>query len=173
LLKETPRVLAWAPFDAQEFGLGAVLCLGDVVVEVKLPSKKPKSRFEPFPDLPEARRGFPIRAAKVLSECFRTGADARALPHQIPSVTPYTRSVLEACLRIPHGGTWSYAKLAEEAGNPGAIRATGSVMARNPLALIIPCHRVIRSDGKIGNYGAGQEMKQHLLDLESGKRITF
>lgn len=168
---ETPRVLAWARFDAQGFGLGAVLCLGDVVVEVKLPSRKPKSRFEPFPDLPEARRGFPIRAAKVLAECFVSGADARALPHQIPNVTPFTRSVLAACGRIPHGETWSYARLAEEAGNPGAIRAAGSVMARNTLALIIPCHRVIRSDGHIGNFGsAGPEMKRHLLDLEAGTR---
>lgn len=81
--------------------------------------------------------------------------------------TPFLADVLTAMQHIPYGQRWSYVELAREAGHPGAVRATGSACRRNPLPLVIPCHRVVRSDGSIGNYAGGTEAKRWLLDLEA------
>ena len=77
--------------------------------------------------------------------------------------------VLSACRKIPYGQTASYARLACLAGSPQAARAAGSVMAGNPLPLIIPCHRIIRADGRVGCFSAtgGPELKTRLLALEA------
>ena len=82
--------------------------------------------------------------------------------------TPFARRVLAACRRIPYGQTLSYAELAAAAGSPGAARAVGSVMAQNRLPLLIPCHRVVGSRGKLGGFSApgGLETKVRLLELE-------
>jgi methylated-DNA-[protein]-cysteine S-methyltransferase len=80
----------------------------------------------------------------------------------------FRRSVLDQLQRIAYGRTASYAAVAQAAGNPAAVRAVGTACATNPLPLVIPCHRVVRSDGTIGNYGGGPEAKRLLLDLESG-----
>jgi len=82
--------------------------------------------------------------------------------------TPFQQEVLEACRRTPYGQTASYGDLARAAGNPGAARAVGGTMARNPLPLVIPCHRVVRSDGSIGGFSSpdGVEEKERLLRLE-------
>ena len=85
-------------------------------------------------------------------------------------VSGFNRQVLQAVTRIPFGETRSYGEVAEIAGSPGAARAVGTAMSINPIALIVPCHRVIKSDGSIGGYGGGrngQRMKRRLLDLES------
>lgn len=81
-------------------------------------------------------------------------------------LSPFRRRVLQETLNIEYGETCSYSSLAERAGNRGAVRATGTAMATNPFPLIIPCHRIIKSDGKIGNYGGGVDMKQKLLKSE-------
>ena len=84
------------------------------------------------------------------------------------ALTPFQRKVLLATFTIPEGETRSYKQIAEMAGYPGAARAVGSVMRMNPLAPVIPCHRVIRSDGRIGNYSApgGRKKKIALLKKE-------
>jgi methylated-DNA-[protein]-cysteine S-methyltransferase len=79
----------------------------------------------------------------------------------------FRRQVLDHLLDIHYGQTQSYAQVANAAGNPRAVRAVGTACATNPLPLILPCHRVIRSDGKIGEYIGGPEAKQKLLTLES------
>ena len=80
---------------------------------------------------------------------------------------PFFSAAWTACRRIPTGETRSYAWLATEAGNPLAVRAAGQAMARNPLALVIPCHRVIGSNGDLGGYGGGGlKVKARLLELE-------
>ncbi len=80
----------------------------------------------------------------------------------------FTNKVLSACRKIPAGKTVSYSQLARMIGNAGAARAVGSALAKNPIPLIIPCHRVIHSDGKIGNFSAfgGTDTKKKLLALE-------
>jgi methylated-DNA-[protein]-cysteine S-methyltransferase len=67
---------------------------------------------------------------------------------------------------IPYGETRTYTDLARAAGNERAVRAAGSACSRNPIPLVVPCHRVLRSDGSLGGYAGGLEMKQRLLDLE-------
>jgi methylated-DNA-[protein]-cysteine S-methyltransferase len=76
--------------------------------------------------------------------------------------------VQRAIHRIPYGETRSYMQLAATAGNPRAVRAAGSACGTNPLPIVVPCHRVLRSGGALGNYGGGVPMKRALLELEGG-----
>jgi O-6-methylguanine DNA methyltransferase len=80
--------------------------------------------------------------------------------------TAFEADVLRALARVPYGRTVSYRDLARDAGHPAAWRATGSVMARNELPVILPCHRVTRSDGELGRYGDDPSWKRRLLELE-------
>jgi O-6-methylguanine DNA methyltransferase len=80
--------------------------------------------------------------------------------------TAFEADVLRALWRVPYGRTVSYRDLARDAGHPAAWRATGSVMARNELPVILPCHRVTRSDGALGDYGNDPSWKRRLLELE-------
>lgn len=89
------------------------------------------------------------------------------LPVDLRSVTVFRRSVLEATATIPRGQVRSYGWLAHRVGNDGAVRAVGSTMASNPVPLIVPCHRVVRTDGTIGNYSlGGPHNKRELLAHE-------
>jgi len=85
-----------------------------------------------------------------------------------PSGTVFQRAVWDALLDIPFGETRSYKQIAQCIGNPGACRAVGMANNRNPVSIIIPCHRVIGSSGALVGYGGGLEMKRMLLDLEKG-----
>ena len=80
--------------------------------------------------------------------------------------TDFQRSVWEATRMIPYGETRSYGWIAEQIGQPKASRAVGQALKSNPLPIIIPCHRVIASDGRLGGFGGGVEMKKFLLRLE-------
>jgi O-6-methylguanine DNA methyltransferase len=89
------------------------------------------------------------------------------LPVDLRTVSGFQRSVLTATATIPRGEVRPYGWLAREVGSPGAVRAVGSAMARNPIPLIIPCHRVVRTDGMIGNYSlGGPHNKRSLLHAE-------
>jgi O-6-methylguanine DNA methyltransferase len=80
--------------------------------------------------------------------------------------TSFQRRVWKTLLEIPYGEVRSYAWVAERIGNPKAVRAVGQANGRNPVAIIVPCHRVIRNDGTIGGYGGGVEVKAELLRRE-------
>jgi O-6-methylguanine DNA methyltransferase len=82
--------------------------------------------------------------------------------------TSFQRRVWKALEEIPYGVTISYGELARRINQPTAVRAVGLANGRNPLSIIVPCHRVIGSDGKLTGYGGGMERKRWLLDLESG-----
>jgi methylated-DNA-[protein]-cysteine S-methyltransferase len=84
-----------------------------------------------------------------------------------PAGTPFQRRVWAALQTIPYGQTWSYAQLADKIGQATAVRAVGLANGRNPIALVIPCHRVIGSDGSLTGYGGGLDRKRFLLDLEA------
>ena len=89
----------------------------------------------------------------------------------LDNFTPFTQAVLRACRKIKFGQTTTYGQLAQQSSHPKAARAIGQAMAKNPLPLIIPCHRIIRSDGKCGGFSAsgGIKLKQRLLKLEGGQ----
>jgi methylated-DNA-[protein]-cysteine S-methyltransferase len=80
----------------------------------------------------------------------------------------FERTVWEALLTIPYGETASYGEIARQIGHPSAARAVGLANGRNPVALVVPCHRVIGADGSLTGYGGGLERKRFLLDLEAG-----
>jgi methylated-DNA-[protein]-cysteine S-methyltransferase len=86
-----------------------------------------------------------------------------------PLGTPFQRSVWDALAEIPYGTTTTYSKLAARIGRPAACRAVGAANGRNPLPVIVPCHRVIGAAGALTGYGGGLEVKQHLLALETVK----
>jgi methylated-DNA-[protein]-cysteine S-methyltransferase len=83
--------------------------------------------------------------------------------------TDFQKAVWSAMLKIEYGTCVSYKKLAEMAGYPNAVRAAGTACGLNPIAIMIPCHRIIKADGNSGNYAWGSEMKQFLIELEREK----
>ena len=85
-----------------------------------------------------------------------------------PAGTEFQRRVWDALRQIPYGQTWSYGELARQIGSPAASRAVGLANGKNPIALVIPCHRVIGSDGSLTGYGGGLDRKRFLLGLETG-----
>ena len=85
--------------------------------------------------------------------------------------TPFQKKVWKAVLDIPWGETRSYQQIALAIGQPQAVRAVGNALGENPLAVQIPCHRVIRSDGQLGGYRWGLSRKEELLKLESSEQV--
>jgi len=84
----------------------------------------------------------------------------------------YRLKVLEALSRVPYGAIVTYKDLAVATDNPGAVRAVGTAMATNPIPIVVPCHRVVRSGGSLGNYGGGPETKAWLLRHEGAPLLT-
>jgi methylated-DNA-[protein]-cysteine S-methyltransferase len=83
-----------------------------------------------------------------------------------PSGTPFQHAVWRAIATVPVGATISYAQLAQRAGHPGSARAVGAATGRNPLAIVVPCHRIIGTDGSLTGYASGLERKRALLEME-------
>lgn len=109
--------------------------------------------------------------ARELDEYFagrRTRFDVRL---DLRLASGFRRDVLDVLRDIEFGTTRSYAGVAEQAGSPRAVRAVGTACARNPVPLVVPCHRVVRSDGGSGQYAGGAEAKGRLLDLERGVKV--
>jgi len=83
--------------------------------------------------------------------------------------TRFRRKVLERTAQVPYGATISYRDAAEAAGNERAVRAAGTALGANPIPIVVPCHRVLRTGGALGGYGGGLDAKRFLLNLESGR----
>ncbi len=92
--------------------------------------------------------------------------------YDIIEVTPFQKKVLQSLTKIEYSTTTNYSSLASLINHPKAFRAVGSAIAKNPLLLLIPCHRVIKSNGETGNYAAGEEIKNWLINMESNNQIT-
>lgn len=105
------------------------------------------------------------RVAEQLAQWFAGSREDFDLP-LAPVGTAFQRAVWAAASQVPAGTFVSYATLAERLGRPGAARAVGTALARNPFLLIVPCHRVLASDGSLGGYAGGLERKRRLLELE-------
>ncbi len=85
----------------------------------------------------------------------------------LAGATPFQCQVWQATRLIPYGNTTSYSWIAKQIGKPGASRAVGQALGRNPMPIIIPCHRVVNNDGKLGGFSGGLTMKRYLLHLET------
>ena len=147
-----------------ELGVGRLLLAGDLPLEHDLPAAGRTS-------LPAA--GEPSRWAWLLTRYFagepvRFGLDVDAYADAL-GFTDFERDVYAALAAVPYGEVVSYRDLAAAAGRPRAFRAAGSAIARNLLPVILPCHRVIRNDGRLGLYGDDPAWKARLLQLEGAR----
>ncbi|MFJ5810613.1 methylated-DNA--[protein]-cysteine S-methyltransferase [Streptomyces sp. NBC_01426] len=114
----------------------------------------------------ESEAPFP-EVVRQLTAYFAGELSEFTLPLRMEG-TEFQRSVWEQLVRIPYGETWSYGQLADKLGKPGASRAVGLANGRNPIGIIVPCHRVIGASGGMTGYGGGVERKVKLLAFESG-----
>lgn len=108
---------------------------------------------------------LPAKLALGVSRVLRSGR-LGTLPVDLTDLTDFQQAVLRKTAEIPPGEIRPYGWVAREIGKPGSVRAVGSALNRNPIPILIPCHRVSRSDGHIGQYAFGPEMKRDLLDHE-------
>ncbi|MFN2526168.1 MAG: methylated-DNA--[protein]-cysteine S-methyltransferase [Actinomycetota bacterium] len=103
---------------------------------------------------------------RQLEEYFAGRLQSFSLRVDLNRLAPFQRSVLKATKTIPYGRVSTYRRVADKAGNAAAVRATGNALGANPVPIVVPCHRVLRTDGTLGGYGGGLEVKRLLLDLE-------
>lgn len=152
--------IGWFHLRASEAGLvsASLAAAGAGLPPGKRCGHGPNPRAEAVLDLAE----------RELKAYFRGALRAFSVPLDLTGMTPFRQSVLNACRKVPYGETLGYGQLGHRAGYPGSARAVGQAMARNPLALVVPCHRVVGHDGSLTGYGGGLELKKHLLALERG-----
>ena len=111
--------------------------------------------------------GLLAEAARQLDEYFSGQRRQFDLPLDLQG-TEFQQRVWRAVSGIPYGQTRTYAQIAAGVGSPRAVRAVGAANGANPVAILVPCHRVVGSGGGLGGYGGGLELKRRLLDLEAG-----
>lgn len=125
-----------------------------------------RARFvRPIRAEPGPPPGPGYRLAAAMIEALARGATSD-LVFDLSGLGAFDRAVLAKTAEIPRGQTRTYAWVAREIGRPRAVRAAGSALGRNPLPILVPCHRVVRSDGRTGNYASGPELKRALLRWE-------
>ncbi|MES2784464.1 MAG: methylated-DNA--[protein]-cysteine S-methyltransferase [Pseudomonadota bacterium] len=110
-------------------------------------------------------------AARQLDQYFRGERTQFELPLDLQRGTDFQQSVWQALLRIPSGATTSYGSLSQSIGKPAAVRAVGAAVGRNPVSIVVPCHRVLGADGSLTGYAGGLDRKTALLQLE-GAALT-
>lgn len=152
-------------YTYHETSIGSLLLAGhgDALSLLGFPKGKMQRRHESGWQRDDA----PFRdAIEQLNQYFAGELDAFDLT-LAPIGTEFQRTVWQALLEIPYGETWSYGQLAKHIDRPKASRAVGAANGVNPIPVIIPCHRVIGSSGKLTGFGGGLETKEYLLGLES------
>lgn len=162
-------------FERHDSPLGKIL-LGATpqgLVRVGLPSEDEDAVLEELarrvsPRVLAAPRDMLSRAQHQLDEYFEGRRRAFDVRLDWRLTQGFRRDVLRATAQIPYGGTASYLEVATRAGRPAAVRAAGSALATNPLPILVPCHRVLRTGGALGAYRGGIEAKARLLGLEQG-----
>jgi methylated-DNA-[protein]-cysteine S-methyltransferase len=146
---------------ASAWGVGRLVVADGLPLELELPDggRRPLPvHGAPAPWVVQLERYFAGERVE-----FNLDVDAHAAAH---GLTDFERDVYRALSRVPYGSAVSYRDLAAAAGRPNAYRAVGSAMARNLLPVILPCHRVVKNDGRLGYYGDGPAWKSRLLALE-------
>ncbi|MGI5285087.1 methylated-DNA--[protein]-cysteine S-methyltransferase [Nonomuraea polychroma] len=113
---------------------------------------------------PDARRLDPVR--RELDAYFSGRLRAFATPVDLTLATSFARTVLQKTMAVPYGTTTTLEEIGASIGRPRALRAIGNALASNPVCVIVPCHRVVREDGGLGDYAGGPAAKQHLLNVE-------
>ena len=153
-------------FKETSLGLIGIEENGTAVIRLYLPGDKPENDDTAEKETPLLKEAF-----HQLQEYCGHKRKNFTLP-LAPEGTAFMQKVWDELRRIPYGTSVSYKCIAERIGRPKAARAIGQANHRNPIAIFIPCHRVIGADGSLGGYGGGLEMKQRLLDLEQNHAGT-
>jgi O-6-methylguanine DNA methyltransferase len=156
-------------FDFYDSAVGQVVVTFNTtgVSSVTLASEDFESYFRARFDRPLIRAEAPAAWGHLIPDRLEAGSPGK-LPVDLRSVTPFQAEVLNQAAQIPRGEVRPYGWLARHVGRAGAARAVGSTMARNPVPLIIPCHRVVRSDGHIGAYSLGGPDRKWKLLISEG-----
>ncbi len=138
---------------------------------------------EPERETDELARTFGVRVLRAprevdlvrreLDEYFEGRRRTFDLPLDLRSRTGFSRDILERLARVPYGEVTTYGTLAKEAGKPQAARAVGTVMNRNPLPIVLPCHSVVGSNGSLVGYGGGLDRKRRLLAIEGSAPLAL
>lgn len=153
-----------------EWGFFAVVAADDALLATFLPESERAVRLRLRERYPQARQDAALLPGFVrqVRDYFRGRAVHFDVRLALDGVPPFHRDVYEQCRRIPFGHTASYQDLARAAGSERAVRAVGNAMAHNRLPLVVPCHRVVRTDGSIGGFSSpeGINQKERLLRLE-------
>ncbi len=160
-------------FERHDSPLGSIL-LGATdagLVRVGLPNEDEKAILAELaerisPRVLAGSRDSVTRARRQLDEYFDGDRRSFDVPLDWQLTRGFRREVLQATALIAYGRTASYREVATAAGRPGAFRAAGTALATNPLPIVVPCHRVLRSAGGLGDYRGGSQAKAQLLDLE-------
>lgn len=120
----------------------------------------------------EEKSSLPLLSslAEELTDYFAGDRSSFSSPVDLRFTTPFQQAVLLAALEIPYGETRSYGELAASLGRPGASRAVGGALSRNPISILVPCHRVLGARGRLGGYTGGVHIKEYLLELEGALR---
>ena len=147
--------------------VGELLLVGTVeaLTAIELPGERGGRALDP--GWTPARAPFVDAVAQL--EAYFAGTLTRFGLPLAPAGTAFQQRVWRALLEIPYGETVSYADVARRIGSPQAVRAVGAANGRNPIPIVIPCHRVIGSDGRLVGYGGGLTVKATLLALERGR----
>ena len=168
-----PEHVKYAVF-ATEWGYFGLAGTDSVLLRTHLPGPEPqtvKSRL--LKGLGSAEyEGAYLNGVQEMITAYFAGAYVnfdKGICIRLDGLSEFSQRILTACRNVKYGETISYAQLAKKAGQPKAVRAVGAALAGNPLPLIIPCHRVIYSDGSIGGFSAagGKRMKEKLLRHEA------
>jgi len=157
--------LAYASFDTP---IGSLLLAGDDRGLRLINFQTGRHRVRPDRSWRLDERRFADAIGQL--EAYFAGELRRFNLRLAPEGTPFQRKVWDALLTIPYGATISYGELARRVGRAGASRAVGAANGRNPLPIVIPCHRVIGADGTLTGYGGGLRIKEALLALERAHR---
>ena len=165
-----------ATYDVFETDLGWVAIVGSEhgIQRASLPERSPESALDAVQPEVGAAAHEPNRHVDsrrlITAYCAGEPVDLSDVPIDTRNVSTFFEKAWQACRSIPSGETRSYRWLAEQAGNVRAARGAGQAMARNKLALLVPCHRVIGSSGKLHGFGgAGLPLKSRLLAMESAR----
>ena len=151
--------------DLGNFG---VLISESKLIKIILPNK-----LESIPikvDNPKKYEPFMIDVLKQLSQYFNGSRKQFELDLKL-QISPFYQKVLNEVCKIPYGQTCSYKNIAEKIKNPRAYRAVANANATNPIPIVIPCHRIIQSNGELGKYGGGKGLKHSLIEKEKNSNM--
>jgi methylated-DNA-[protein]-cysteine S-methyltransferase len=155
-------------------GGGAVLARGGLSRRTQAPTPVASSAFGDAPPWPEGA-SHPVlkKAVQQLSEYFAGERNLFDLPLDLSGGTAFQQAVWQALLDIPRGGTASYSEVSNRVGKPSAMRAVGAAIGRNPVSIIVPCHRVVGMNGTLTGYAGGLDRKTALLKLEGALHASL